>query len=175
MEIMEDEGRGEGSSPLATVEQIQRRLVRPTTSLHSHSSTTIITPWDDVNSTEFQRIKREGAKREVTNKRLEDYLDPVLLSAIRRKIGGKSKRDGGLKLKREFEWPIDGLKVFAEDLRREKGMKWRSSVGGAVDLDEDRDLIGGGGEDDEEEQVSCTPFQRFERAALKRFKGVGEG
>lgn len=37
----------------------------------------------DVDTIEFQR------KREVMNKRLDDYLDSVLLSAICAKVGGK--------------------------------------------------------------------------------------
>ncbi|KAA8516436.1 hypothetical protein F0562_016729 [Nyssa sinensis] len=175
-----EKSRAEDSSPLSTIEEIQRRLVRPPSlQSQSQSSITINKSRDDivrcdsllfdVNSSEFRR------KREVTNKRLEDYLDPVLLSVIRTKIGGKRKRDGDMKLKSaefEFEWPVDELKVFTENcLPTEKLMKWRSD-NGVVDLNDDLNLIGGVEED--EHEVSFTPFQRFERMALKRFKG-GEG
>ncbi|KAL6987601.1 hypothetical protein U1Q18_013346 [Sarracenia purpurea var. burkii] len=160
--------KAEGSSLRATVEGIQRRLVRPP-SLHSLSSISSardrsnIMSCDssqfEVNSTDFQK-KREVKRREMRKKRLEDYLDPDLLSAVRARISGKQKRGGDQnKLMKElaFEWPVDEL-------------KWRSSEG-VVDLGDGVDVIRSGGDEDDD---SGTPFQRFERTALKRFKGVND-
>ncbi|KAK9290211.1 hypothetical protein L1049_008377 [Liquidambar formosana] len=171
---MMERSRAEGSSPLATVEEIQRRLLRPPPLL-SPPPTSTITSRDDVpsrdslqnkvNLMEFQ-IKKE---REVAKKKLEDYLDPVLLSAISSKIKSE-KENGDKKLKkrtRDFEWPVEELKVFMEKPRPKARADWRYKV--TVDLNDDRDVI----EDFEAEAgESCTPFERFEQTALKLFQGV---
>lgn len=75
------------------------------------------------------------------NKKLEDYLDPALLSAVSSKIG-RQKKDGEMKkLKREiqkFQWPVDELKVFVNDSRMGKTMDWsRDEV---VDLKDDNGI-----------------------------------
>ncbi|KAI8556615.1 hypothetical protein RHMOL_Rhmol05G0267900 [Rhododendron molle] len=175
----------DGSSPLATIEQIRNRLVRPP-SLHSQSSTSSTRPREDAascyssrfdaNSTTLRR-KREDQGRNVANKRLEDYLDPTILAAIRAEIGGKYRKGGGerklIKEEVEFEWPVDELKAWTEDLRSERGVVMkRRSDGEAVDLGDDVDGIRGGRDDDDVGGgVCCSPFQWFERTALKRFKG----
>ncbi|KAL7248325.1 hypothetical protein ACSBR2_003108 [Camellia fascicularis] len=159
-----EKSKAEDSKPLATVEEIQRRLVRPP-SLHSQSSTSSSTRPrnDDITSSESSS----------STKRLEDYLDPILLSAIRAKIGGKRGLGGEMREKKEveeFEWPVDELKVLMRE---------------AVELGDDDDggvdVIGGVVGDDVD-GVCWSPFQRFERTALKRFKGgvkdkqgMGEG
>lgn len=113
-----------------------------------------------ANPTPFKK-KQEEKQRETKKKKLEDYLDPVLLAAISSKISGraKSKRED-----KDFDCPVDKLKVFMEDSssRTEK----RKSE--AVNLDDDLDLI-----DDSGDRECCTPFWRFEQTALKRFKDAG--
>ncbi|CAK9174726.1 unnamed protein product [Ilex paraguariensis] len=170
-----EKSRVEASSPLATVEDIQKRLVRPL-SLPSQSSNPMVTSRDNLlrrNSSQFNTNSIELCrKREVTNKRLEDYLDPVLLSAMCSKIGGKRINSGEIKLQREFdrfEWPVDELKEFVEGSRTEKRVKLERNE--AVNLPDDLDFIGGTSYESGDEEVSCTPFRRFEKTAFKLLNG----
>ncbi|KAH7866268.1 hypothetical protein Vadar_017917 [Vaccinium darrowii] len=183
---MEITSQADCLSPLATIEDIRNRLVRPP-SLHSpsptkstgarddtSSSSCYTTPFD-VNSIEFQRKRESNVRKFVTTRRLEDYLDPTLLSAARATIGGNRKRGGERKSQVQgFEWPVDELKVWKQDLiGSEEGivMKWRSDDEKAVDLGDDHvDVVRGGGDDDDDDGGCCSPFQSFERTALKRFK-----
>ncbi|XAR68953.1 hypothetical protein NMG60_11000377 [Bertholletia excelsa] len=149
-----EKSRANSSSPLATIEEIQRRLTRPP-SLRSQSTISYAT------------ARKSAAKeRDAINKRLEDYLDPVLLSAIRAKIGRKRNREGAIYKPKEleiaFEWPVDELKALGEGSMSEKGAKWRGYE--AVDLGDDVGgvRVGGGGEDE--------AFEMFEREARKRFR-----
>ncbi|XWS67054.1 hypothetical protein CRYUN_Cryun05aG0253600 [Craigia yunnanensis] len=146
----------ENSSPLATVEDIQKRLLRPP-SLHS--------PPEGLNSWQSKvNLKQSGAVK----KKLEDYLDPVLLAAVSSKIGRSKKEKTETKLKREikgFEWPVDELKVLDEEDSRNANRGSRRNRE-AVDLNNDIDVIGDGGDADEE--IRC-PFQSLE-TALKKFK-----
>ena len=109
-------------------------------------------------------LKQSGTVK----KKLEDYLDPVLLAAVSSKIGRSKKEKTETKLKREvkgFEWPIDELKVLVEeDSRNANRGSWRNRE--AVDLNNDLDVIGDG--DDGDEEIH-SPFQRLE-TALKKFK-----
>lgn len=89
-------------------------------------------------------------------RKLEDYLDPVLLSAISSKISDRVKKNSETrtKSKREvenFEWPVDELQVFTEDSRT---VKKRNE---AVNLNNDLDLKVDGEETDGE---FCSPFRR---------------
>jgi hypothetical protein len=116
-----------------------------------------------VSFTESKKLKKE-------KKKLEDYLDPVLLSAASSKIGRAKKVRPEAKPKKvakDFEWPVDELKLFVADSKSENRGNWGS--GEVVDLKDDLDLIGDSGEGEE----SCTPFRRFERTAFCRFKGLG--
>ncbi|XP_059428437.1 uncharacterized protein LOC132162188 [Corylus avellana] len=164
--------RAEGSSPLATVEDIQRRLLRPP-SLHSTPPTSSISSPDGVpssNSSQFKVSFTEFKTMKKEKKKLEDYLDPVLLSTVSSKIGRAKKVRPEAKPKKvakDFEWPVDELNVFMADSKSENRGNWRSDE--VVDLKDDLDLIGDSGEGEE----SCTPFRRFERTALCRFKGRG--
>ncbi|KAF8396775.1 hypothetical protein HHK36_018407 [Tetracentron sinense] len=165
----------EGSSPLATVEEIQRRLVRPS-SLTSPISTikSRNSCSDDVEgrcSSQFQmsltEIGRKGEEdeREMAKRKLEDYLDPVLLSAISSKL--KRKQYGGetklTRISTDFEWPVEELKAFMDESRIEKRRKWISKA--AVDLNADLEeaIV-------EEDEEPSTPFRRFEETVLKLFK-----
>ncbi|KAK3226392.1 hypothetical protein Dsin_006254 [Dipteronia sinensis] len=161
----------EDSSPLATVDDIHRRLLRPP-SLHSPSSTE-----DAGGRGSSQFMKTNSIQlRETTKRKLEDYLDPVLLRAISSEIGGRMKKNHEItkskrrEIKDNFEWPIDELKVLVEDSRTEK----RNNEA-AVNLDDDihlsqiqeadADSVG------DREGEFCTPFQRFEHTALRKFNG----
>ncbi|XP_010654292.1 uncharacterized protein LOC104880171 [Vitis vinifera] len=132
-----ERSRGEAWSPLATVEEIQRRLIRPSYLL----SPPLTSFRNDVRSREDLQTKKEAKVREMENKKLEDYLDPALLSAVSSKIG-RQKKDGEMKkLKREiqkFQWPVDELKVFVNDSRMEKTMDWSSDE--VVDLKDDNGI-----------------------------------
>ncbi|XVE96867.1 hypothetical protein REPUB_Repub02eG0260400 [Reevesia pubescens] len=147
----------EDSTPLATVDDIQKRLLRPS-SLHSPSL---------LNSTQLRvNLKENGTVK----KKLEDYLDPVLLAAVSAKIGGSKKTKTGTKLKREdkgFEWPVDELKVFVEDDDSRNADRGSRKNREAVDLNSNFDVIGDGDVGDEEIR---SPFQRFEKTALKKSK-----
>ncbi|KAK6231430.1 hypothetical protein SCA6_001503 [Theobroma cacao] len=149
--------RMEDSAPLATVEDIQKRLLRPP-SLHTSP--------EGLNSSQLKvSLKQSGTVK----KKLEDYLHPVLLAAVSSKIGHSKKAKAETGLKREvrgFEWPVDELKVFVEDDSRiANRASWRNRE--AVDLNNDFDAIGDGGDENEE---IASPFQRFEKTALKNFK-----
>ncbi|KAL4605094.1 hypothetical protein ACB092_09G003800 [Castanea dentata] len=116
--------RDQESSPLiATVQDIQKRLIRPF-SLHSPPPPQIPSP---------------------KKKKLEDYLDPVLLSAISSKIGRVKKQKVPLLPETKKK-----LVVVNDD---------------SVDFIE---------EEESEESCSCTPFRRFEQSALKRFKELDQ-
>ncbi|KAM3688875.1 hypothetical protein ACB098_09G003800 [Castanea mollissima] len=145
--------RDQESSPLiATVQDIQKRLIRP---FSLHSPPQISSP---------------------KKKKLEDYLDPVLLSAISSKIGRVKKQKVPLLLPetkkklvvvKDFEWPVavDELNAFVvADARRSDQV---------VDLNND-DSVDFIEEEESEESCSCTPFRRFEQSALKRFKELDQ-
>ncbi|KAM4078018.1 hypothetical protein ACB094_09G003800 [Castanea mollissima] len=145
--------RSRESSPLiATVQDIQKRLIRP---FSLHSPPQISSP---------------------KKKKLEDYLDPVLLSAISSKIGRVKKQKVPLLLPetkkklvvvKDFEWPVaaDELNAFVvADARRSDQV---------VDLNND-DSVDFIEEEESEESCSCTPFRRFEQSALKRFKELDQ-
>ncbi|PQQ06849.1 hypothetical protein Pyn_32976 [Prunus yedoensis var. nudiflora] len=181
-------------SPLATVEEIQRRLVRPSstsispppTSTFSSSSTYTLSPLSLSLSTHTplrnssvisisiadSRVScrdyvqschkapdSSQFKLRTTTKKLEDYLDSVLLSQISSKLS-RAKKVPETKLEKrevkDFEWPIDELKVLADSDKDD------------VNLKEDLDLIEEFGDRDVE---SCTPFRRFEQITARRFKG----
>ncbi|KAK7846367.1 hypothetical protein CFP56_008027 [Quercus suber] len=139
--------RDQESSPLiATIQDIQKRLIRPS-SLNS--------PPPQISS----------PKKKKKKKQLEDYLDPVLLSAISSKIGRVKKQKvpllpemkKKLVMVKDFEWPVDELNAFVADASRSDQV---------VDLN--NDFI------EEESEESCTPFRRFEQSALKRFKELDQ-
>ncbi|GAV69471.1 hypothetical protein CFOL_v3_12972 [Cephalotus follicularis] len=155
---MTQRSRAEDSNPLSTIDEIQRRLLRPP-SLHSSEH------FRGLDSPQFKvsTTRKEAKAIETTDKKLEDYLDPSLLSVISAKIGARVKEDTPKKpMKREFEWPVDELKVFIEDSR----ISCRNDE--TINLNDDSDSIKDGGE---RQGVTCTPFGRFELTALKRFKG----
>ncbi|KAE8649528.1 hypothetical protein Csa_017968 [Cucumis sativus] len=168
---MEAPGGGNGGfSARATVEDIRRRLLRPSSSLHSPPPTpfSLGKNAQDRNSSQFEanymRLSwsREAKKGETSSKerKLEDYLDPVLLSAISSKISRLEKIPKiTVKRKvRDFEWDVDELRMWTED----------TAVGkekiDAVNLGNDSDnLI----ENDVDGDVKfSTPFQKFEQNAL---------
>lgn len=179
-------------SPLPTVEEIQRRLVRPSsTSISPPPTSTFSSPYalslslslyadtlrnssvisisivdsrvscrDDFES--FHKAPDSSQfKLRTTTKKLEDYLDSVLLSQISSKLS-RAKKVPETKLQerevKDFEWPIDELKVLADSDKDD------------VNLKEDLDLIEEFGDRDVE---SCTPFRRFEQITARRFKGWG--
>ncbi|XP_038877637.1 uncharacterized protein LOC120069887 isoform X2 [Benincasa hispida] len=125
---MEPRGGGDGGfSPRATVEDIQRRLVRPSSSLHSLPPT----PFSRGKAAQgrissqfeakYMRLyqNREAKKGETASKKrkLEDYLDPVLLSAVSSKIS-RMEKIPKMTVKREvrdFEWPVNELRMLMED------------------------------------------------------------
>ncbi|KAG7964783.1 hypothetical protein I3843_09G188000 [Carya illinoinensis] len=160
--------RAEGSSPLATIEDIQRRLLRPSshhsTSQISTISSSLSLSLDGLGSHNSSQLKvsfteslrKQDAKemektRTKTKRKLEDYLDPFLISTISSKIGvvkkvleTKPKKDT-----EDFEWPVDELKVFAADSSSKKGANWRSNK--AVDLEKDNSELSSKGGDEGEE------------------------
>lgn len=115
-----------------------------------------------MSSLKIQEIK---LMREISTKKLEDYLDPVVLSAVRVKIGGKRKFDEEKKIKsgnsNEFE-------QFEKWSKEEKLPK--SEQNEAVDLQNDSDWVG---DSDGDEGIFCNPFLQFEKTALKRFNRQG--
>ncbi|MBA0760685.1 hypothetical protein Gotri_023413 [Gossypium trilobum] len=135
--------RLEDSSPLATVEDIQKRLLRPA-SLHS--------PPEGSNSLALKVNSKQSGR--TVKKRLEDYLDPVILAEISSKINRSKKAKLETKFK-GFEWPVDELKVFVEeDSRNYNGGSWRNK---AIDHNDDFDVLRDGSDGDEE---IGSPFQR---------------
>ncbi|PPR80624.1 hypothetical protein GOBAR_AA40090 [Gossypium barbadense] len=176
--------RLEDSSPLATVEDIQKRLLRPA-SLHSPpyfllplclSKADLNFPFDliakfpssffagKVSNSLALKVNSKQSGRTV-KKRLEDYLDPVILAAISSKISRSKKVKLETKFK-GFEWPVDELKVFVEeDSRNSNGGSWRNK---AIDLNDDFDVLRDGSDGDEE---IGSPFQRVgKKTALKKFE-----
>ncbi|CAB4314906.1 unnamed protein product [Prunus armeniaca] len=145
-------------SPLATVEEIQRRLVRPSSTSISPPPTSTFSLPDDFQSCHMAPDSSQFKLR-TTTKKLEDYLDSVLLSQISSKLS-RAKKVPETKLQerevKDFEWPIDELKVLADSDKDD------------VNLKEDLDLIEEFGDRDVE---SCTPFRRFEQITARRFKG----
>ncbi|KAG6697345.1 uncharacterized protein LOC122276382 isoform X1 [Carya illinoinensis] len=156
--------RAEGSSPLATIEDIQRRLLRPSSHHSTSQISTISSSLDGLGSHNSSQLKvsfteslrKQDAKemektRTKTKRKLEDYLDPFLISTISSKIGvvkkvleTKPKKDT-----EDFEWPVDELKVFAADSSSKKGANWRSNK--AVDLEKDNSELSSKGGDEGEE------------------------
>lgn len=103
--------------------------------------------------------------REISTKKLEDYLDPVVLSAVRVKIGGKRKFDEEKKIKSEN---LNEFEQFEKWPKEEKLPK--SEQNEAVDLQNDSDWVG---DSDGDEGIFCNPFLQFEKTALKRFNRQG--
>ena len=181
--------RAQGSSsPLATVDDIQRRLLRPPSlqsplpisspyslslldfSISLNSIFGCLIQLFGVPSSKPSQFKQEEEEMRETvkkkkKKKLEDFLDPVLLSAISSKIG-RVKKVPEMKPKKvikDFEWPVDELKAFVADSRSDQ----------VVDLNNDFDFIQDRGNGAHEDQ-SCTPFRRFEQTALRRFKELDQ-
>lgn len=101
-------------------------------------------------------------------RKLEDYLDPVLLSAISSKLSDRVKKNPETRTKskravKDFEWPVDELQVFMEDSRTE------TKSNETVNLNDGLDLVVDGGESGGEDEF-CSPFRRYELTALKRFR-----
>ncbi|ONI03377.1 hypothetical protein PRUPE_6G253800 [Prunus persica] len=145
-------------SPLATVEEIQRRLVRPSSTSICPPPTSTFSSTDDFQSC-HKAPDSSKFKLRTTTKKLEDYLDSVLLSQISSKLSRAKKVPETKLQKREvkdFEWPIDELKVLADSDKED------------VNLKDDLDLTEEFGAGDVE---SCTPFRRFEQIAARRFEG----
>ncbi|KAE8697878.1 hypothetical protein F3Y22_tig00110610pilonHSYRG00902 [Hibiscus syriacus] len=150
---MKENAKPEYSNPLSTIEDIKKRLRRPA-ELHSPSEWLNSSP---LNPT----LKKSGTVK----KKLEDYLDPILLAALSSKIGRSKKAKLETKFKRDgygFEWPVDELNVFAEnDSSNSNRGSWRNE---AFDLNNDFDAIGDG-----DENIGSL-FQRFEKKVLKKFQ-----
>ncbi|OIT31737.1 PREDICTED: uncharacterized protein LOC109208301 [Nicotiana attenuata] len=173
----------EASSPLATVEDIQKRLTRPPPLTSPQPPSSAITSHlfelqqqnsSNVDTSKLQKRRKLTEKLranvKVTNQKLEDYFDLALLSSIRAKMNNamKKKVTMSMKVKSEFEefvvWPAgeDDLEVFSESSRR-------TDDEAIVDLKNDDD--NSFGNNGEEIQVDCVdPFQQFESTALIRFK-----
>lgn len=150
-----ERSREEAWSPLASTEDIQRRLIRPSslrftppisfplsTPLRLPLLNTAVPHRSDARSRENSPTKKEARARETENKKLEDYLDPALLSVLSSKIGRhkdvemkKQKRERAME---KFRWPVDELKVFANDRRMEKPMDWSSYE--VVNLEDDNGI-----------------------------------
>nr|XP_009793183.1 PREDICTED: uncharacterized protein LOC104240099 [Nicotiana sylvestris] len=173
----------EASSPLATIEDIQKRLTRPppltfpqppSSAVASHLFELQKQNSSNVDTSQLQKRRKLTEKLranvKVTNQKLEDYFDLALLSSIRAKMNSAMKKQGrtSMKVKSEFEefvvWPAgeDDSDVFSESSRR-------TDDEAIVDLKNDNDdSFGNNGE---ENQVNCVdPFQQFESTALIRFK-----
>ncbi|XP_022962693.1 uncharacterized protein LOC111463108 [Cucurbita moschata] len=171
---MEVGGGGDGGfSPRASVEDIQRRLLRPS-SIHSPPPTPFSRGKDvqGRNSSQFEAnamglYRKQEAKEGETARRkrkLEDYLDPVLLSAVSSKIS-RAQKVPKMKVKREvrdFEWPVAELRMLMDDSTVGKGKI------NTVNLGNDSDNLT---ENNEEGDVKfSTPFQKFEQTALVLFE-----
>ncbi|KAF5750947.1 hypothetical protein HS088_TW03G01287 [Tripterygium wilfordii] len=141
--------RSPTSNPLASIDGIQKHLIRPSSLLSSQPSSAALysenleahESWRlKVNSTEFER------KQEITRRKVEDYLDPVLLSAIYAKLG-RVKKDETMKAKlkrnvKDFEWPVDELKAFKEEHSRSE-TRSNLRTNRSVDISHDVDLMEG--------------------------------
>lgn len=159
---MTERSRSESSTPLATIEEIQKRL-RRSSSLQSRGD--FRDPEESQPKASLAEVPMAREKG-VAKRKLEDYLDPVLLAAICAKIGRSKEPEMKTKMKRrigDFKWPVDELKVFMEDSSVENGSGCKAVD--AVYLSSDADIAGGGGDGE-----ICTPFQLFEQTALKQFK-----
>ncbi|KAK2657885.1 hypothetical protein Ddye_010937 [Dipteronia dyeriana] len=115
--------------------------------------------------------------KETTKRKLEDYLDPVLLRAISSEIGGRMKKNHEIskskrrEIKDNFEWPIDELKVLVGDSRTEKRNNEAAiNVDDDIHLSQIQEVDADDGVGDRE-GVFCAPFQRFEHTALRKFNG----
>lgn len=119
----------------------------------------------EANYTGLNR-KREAKEGEIVSKKkkLEDYLDPDLLSAITSKIS-RPKKVPKMTLKREvkdFEWPVDELRMLMED-----SVVGKEKVN-TVNLSNDSDDLIENDEDGSDVKFS-SPFQKFEQTALILF------
>lgn len=97
--------------------------------------------------------------------KLEDFLDLNLLAEVSSKISRAKKVQApetrSLKNEvRDFEWPVNDLKVLVVESAADKE---------AVNLNDDLDLIAEFG--DRVDAETCSPFRRFERTGLRRFRG----
>uniref|UniRef100_M1ARL7 Uncharacterized protein n=1 Tax=Solanum tuberosum TaxID=4113 RepID=M1ARL7_SOLTU len=161
----------EASSPLATIEDIQKRLTRPQ---QSSSTVIAISPHlyelQQDNSTNVDSSPLQKRRKSIAVKvRLEDYFDLSLLSATRAKMNSFLKKQSRkMKLKSEFEefvWPAEGDHHDSELYSENNSRRTDEAI---VDLKNDNDDSFGDGEDN---HVCCVdPFQRFESTALMRFK-----
>ncbi|CAI9098218.1 OLC1v1034828C1 [Oldenlandia corymbosa var. corymbosa] len=107
---MEKSREAETSTSMATIENIQKRLIRP--SLQSQ-------PWSGrinsqisskftVNSTALMMKKTQ----ETRIRKLEDYLHPVLLSTAREKISGNRKKHHGAEIKKATKCAVQEFDLF---------------------------------------------------------------
>ncbi|KAM5560104.1 hypothetical protein ABKV19_021320 [Rosa sericea] len=144
------------SSPLATVDDIQRRLIRPSSASSPPPISTFSSPPEDRRA-QIQKHSSQSKLRQ-TNYKLEDYLDLNLLADVSSRIG-RAKKVETTSLKKEdgdFKWPVNELKVLVVESGKE-----------AVNLNDDVDLTEEVVDGDAE---TCTAFRRFERSALRRFR-----
>ncbi|KAL2554649.1 Uncharacterized protein Fot_08268 [Forsythia ovata] len=109
-----------------------------------------------------QKIREISLMKEISSKKLEDYLDPVLLSAVRAKIGGKRKFDEEKKNKSGY---LNEFDQFEKWPKEEKLPKFEKNE--AVDLQNDSAWIG---DSDGDEGIFCNRFLQFEKTVLKQFK-----
>ncbi|KZV51793.1 hypothetical protein F511_11481 [Dorcoceras hygrometricum] len=145
------------SSPLATVEEIQKRLLRPLDSQPLSS-------YNAMNQSFYENQKNRGAelKREVVNRRLEDYLDPKLLCAAREIIWSQKRKIGGeSRLTRRTSVEFDEFDRKSGIYNELKKAKIEKNIG-AADLKSDSNSMG-------DCEFRCGHFSQFERTALKRF------
>ncbi|KAK9920677.1 hypothetical protein M0R45_029225 [Rubus argutus] len=149
------------SSPLATIDDIQRRLLRPSSTSSPPPISTFPSPPEDGRV----QIQKHSSQFKVrTTDKLEDFLDLNLLAELSSKISRAKKVQApetrSLKNEvRDFEWPVNDLKVLVVESAADKE---------AVNLNDDLDLIAEFGDGDAE---TCSPFRRFERTGLRRFRG----
>lgn len=99
-----------------------------------------------------------------TTDKLQDFLDLNLLAEVSSKISRAKKvqtpETRSLKNEvRDFEWPVNDLKVLVVESAADKE---------AVNLNDDLELIAEFGDGDVE---TCSPFLRFERTGILRFRG----
>lgn len=112
-------------------------------------------------SHEIQKTRETESKREVANRRLENYLDPELLCAVRAKIESQNRKIGReAKFTRRTSIEFDEFDRKFGNYNEQKKAKIEKR--GAADLKSDRDSTG-------DSDFFCSYFSHFERTALKRF------
>lgn len=102
--------------------------------------------------------------REISSKKLKDYLYPILLSTGRSKIGSKRKFNEEKRriLRLGYLTEFDQLDKWPKEEKISKFEKYEG-----IDLQNDsywiRDSDGARG-------IFCTPFLQFEKTSMKGFK-----